>query len=131
MRAMFPVASVVLMAGLLAGCDIQVGQNGVSVDVAHGRASDEWRRSYTVSPGGRVEVTNVNGAIEVLAAAGSQVEILAERTVRSGSDEEAAVPQRFHERPIGGIEAHIPRRHVSGYPVDPEVVVVTDATVSP
>src|SRR5690242_7271676 len=89
MRTPF-IASAILTAGLLAGCDIRVGENGVSVDVANGRASDEWHRTYTVTPGGRVEVTNVNGAIEVLAASGKEVDIVAERTVRSGSDDEAA-----------------------------------------
>ena len=94
MRTPIPVLSAILVASLFAGCDIRVGEDGVSVDVANGRASDEWRRTYTVAPGGRVEVTNGNGAIEVLAAAGSQVEILAERMVRSGSDEEAAATLR-------------------------------------
>ena len=83
-------ATVVLCLGLLiAACDIKVGDNGVSVDVASGKASDEWTRSYTLPKGGRVEIVNVNGVIEVYPATGAQVEVVARREVRTRTDEEA------------------------------------------
>ena len=83
------LAALLIATALAAGCDVHVGENGLSVDVAHGRAADEWRRSYTVNKGGTVEVVNTNGAIVVDAATGPQVEIVATRQVRAGSDEEA------------------------------------------
>jgi hypothetical protein len=83
------LAALLIAAALGAGCDVHVGENGLSVDVAHGRAGDEWRRSYTVNKGGTLEVVNTNGAIVVDAGTGPQVEIVATRQVRAGSDEEA------------------------------------------
>ena len=43
--AILPVASI------CAGCDVKVGDNGVSVDVTHGRANDEWKRTYSTLKG--------------------------------------------------------------------------------
>jgi hypothetical protein len=83
-------ATVVLCLGLaIAACDIKVGENGVSVDVASGKASDEWTRTYTLPKGGRLEIINVNGVIEAFPAKGSQVEVVARREVRTRTDEEA------------------------------------------
>jgi hypothetical protein len=71
-------------------CDIKVSKEGdVSVDVASGKASDEWRRTYSLPKGGRLEIINVNGVIEVYPASGSQVEIVARREVRTRTEEEA------------------------------------------
>ena len=74
---------------LVAGCDVSVGEHGFSMDVASGKAQDEWTRTYTVSPGGRVEVANINGTIEASPATGSQVEIRAQRIVKARTDEAA------------------------------------------
>ena len=81
---------VVCLIGAGIACDIKVGKGGdVSVDVASGKAGDEWQRSYSLPKGGRLEVINVNGVIEVLPATGSQVEILAKREVQTRTEEEA------------------------------------------
>jgi len=82
-------SALVLTAVLGAGCDVHVGENGVSLDVAGGKATDEWTRTYTVAKGGTVEVVNVNGPIVVEAAQGPQVEVRATRVARAKSDEEA------------------------------------------
>ena len=77
-----------LSAGI--ACDIKVSKEGdVSVDVASWKASDEWRRTYSMPQGGRLEVINVNGIIEVYPASGSQVEVVARREVRTRTEEEA------------------------------------------
>jgi hypothetical protein len=81
---------VVCLAGAGIACDIQVSKQGdVAVGVAGGRASDEWQRTYSLAKGGRLEIINVNGKIEVSPASGSQVEVLAYREVRARSEEEA------------------------------------------
>jgi hypothetical protein len=81
---------VVCLVGAGLACDIKVGKDGdVSVDVASGKASDEWQRTYSLSTGGRLEIINVNGVIEVFPASGSQVEVLARREVRTRTEEEA------------------------------------------
>jgi hypothetical protein len=81
---------VVCLVGLGIACDVKVGKDGdVSIDVASGKASDEWKRSYTLPKGGRLEIINVNGVIEVYPASGPQVEVQANREVRTRTEEEA------------------------------------------
>src|SRR4029079_5516111 len=83
-------ACLLLAAGVaVAGCDISVGENGFSVDLAKGKASDEWVRSYALAPRGHLEIVNINGQIDAVPATGSQVEVRVERTARAGSDEDA------------------------------------------
>ena len=49
----------------------------------------EWRKSYDLKPGGRLEISNVNGKIDVEPAAGESVEVVAEKSVRAASVEAA------------------------------------------
>ena len=86
-RHLFP--SIFALSLLAAGCDINVGEHGFSMDVVAGKAQDEWTRSYTVSAGGRLEIANINGVIDASPGTGSQVEIRAERIAKAGSDETA------------------------------------------
>jgi hypothetical protein len=77
-------------AALLAGCDIKVDDGGkLSLGVSRGRASDDWVRSYTLAKGGRFEIANENGEIEVKRAQGGEVKVTAHREVSAASDEEA------------------------------------------
>lgn len=80
----------VALAGMaVAGCDVQVGDKGVSFDVASGRASEQWDRTYTLDAGGRLEIGNLNGTIQVQPSTGSAVEVHAKREAKAGSDEAA------------------------------------------
>jgi hypothetical protein len=54
-----------------------------------GRASDEWTHSYTLAPGGEVEITNTNGTIEFEPVDGSTVEVRAERIATATTDDGA------------------------------------------
>jgi DUF4097 and DUF4098 domain-containing protein YvlB len=83
------LSALLVAAALGAGCDVHVGENGVSVDVTSGKATDEWSRTYTVNRGGILEIVNTNGPIVVEAATGPQVEVKATRQARARSDEEA------------------------------------------
>ncbi len=49
----------------------------------------EWRKTYELQPGGRVEINNVNGKIDVQPSSGNTVEIVAEKSARAGSTEAA------------------------------------------
>ncbi len=49
----------------------------------------EWRKTYDLKPGGRLEISNVNGRIDVEPAAGESVEVVAEKSVRAASVEAA------------------------------------------
>lgn len=81
---------VVCLVGAGVACDVKVGKDGeVSLDVASGTASDEWKRSYTLTKGGRLEIVNVNGLIEVYPANGSEIEVVAKREVKTRTEEEA------------------------------------------
>ena len=73
-----------------AGCDVRAGDGGFSVDLASGRASDEWKRSYTVTAGGRFEVKNINGMVTIEQAGDdSAIDVRAERVAKASSDEAA------------------------------------------
>jgi hypothetical protein len=81
---------LLVCAAVAAGCDIQVGERGVtSIGITEGRAEDEWTRTYTIQPGGTLEIVNVNGFIEANGGPGTQVEVRAERVVRDHGDENA------------------------------------------
>lgn len=72
------------------GCDVRVGDEGVSVGLSAGRADDEWVRTYTLPQTGQLEILNANGPIEVGPSSGSAVEVHVYRDARAGSDEAAA-----------------------------------------
>ena len=74
---------------VLPGCDIQVNDKGVSIDIAEGRATDEWSRRYTIAAGGSLEIGNVNGPIQVVPATAAEVEVTASRRVNAASTEQA------------------------------------------
>jgi DUF4097 and DUF4098 domain-containing protein YvlB len=60
------------------------------VDLASGRATDEWNKSYTVAAGGRFEVRNTNGTVTIEQGTDdSTVEVRAERVAKASSDEAA------------------------------------------
>jgi hypothetical protein len=79
-RTVIALLPLVLIAA--SGCDI------VTADLK-ARETAEWRKSYQLSPGGRVEVRNVNGRIEVQPSEGNTVEIVALKSARAGSPEAA------------------------------------------
>lgn len=82
-----------------------------------GRATDEWTRTYQLSPGGEVRIGNTNGRIEVEGVDGNTVDIRAERIAKATTDgaaqellprikiEEEAKPDRIDVRTarMGGI----------------------------
>jgi hypothetical protein len=68
-------------------CDVKVGESGLSVDFAAGKATDEWVRSYDIQPGGRLDIININGRIAASASSGPKVEVRARREAHAGSEE--------------------------------------------
>ena len=83
--------ALLLLAGAIggAGCEVRAGEGDFSFDVWQGRAQDTWERTYTIAPGGRIEVLNVNGEIRAEASPDGTVRVSAERSARAGSDEAA------------------------------------------
>ncbi len=78
------VAPALLMPALFvaAGCDIAMAD-------LKARETAEWRKSYQLQPGGRVEISNVNGRITVEPSGTDTVEIVAEKNARAASPEAA------------------------------------------
>jgi hypothetical protein len=83
-----PIACAVAVLAA-SGCDVKVSEKGVSLDISHGKATEEWNRSYPIAAGGHLEIVDVNGTIEVGQAPGGSVEVRATREARAGSDDEA------------------------------------------
>jgi hypothetical protein len=51
-----------------------------------GRASDEWKRSYPISPDGELQIVGANGSVDVQGGSGSTVEVRAERIAHASTD---------------------------------------------
>ena len=84
------VCLAVLAAPLaLTGCDVKVGDNGIDFDVTHGRANDEWKRTYSLAKGGHLEIVSGGGPVNVTPSAGQTVEIHIIRESRASTDEAA------------------------------------------
>ena len=71
----------VLLASISA-CDIVTANNRV-------QEKAEWRKSFPLDAGGRVEIVNINGKIEVEPSGGNTVEVVAWKTARGATAESA------------------------------------------
>lgn len=110
-RPAVAAATVVMLGALIAasaGCDI------VTADFKHSETS-EWKKTYTLEPGGRVQIDNINGKIEVEPSTGNAVEVTALKTAK-GADVTAAKAAleriEIHENASAGsiqIETKVPR----------------------
>jgi DUF4097 and DUF4098 domain-containing protein YvlB len=76
LRAAILILPVAL--ALSAGCDIAMA------DFTE-KETSEWRKSYELSPGGRVEIGNVNGRIRVQTGEGNTVEVVAVKTAKASN----------------------------------------------
>jgi hypothetical protein len=85
----FPSALAGVLVAASLGCDVTIKDGDVSFNQLHGRATREWARKYPLAAGGRVEVTNINGPIEVSAGPAGEVEASAVITARAMTNERA------------------------------------------
>jgi DUF4097 and DUF4098 domain-containing protein YvlB len=81
-RAVLALPLFVVATAATTACDIAMA------DLKQ-KETAEWRKTYDVKAGGRLEISNVNGRIEVEPAAGDSVEVVAEKSVRAASAEAA------------------------------------------
>ena len=70
-----------LSAMTATGCDIATA--------GRHQETSEWRKTYELQSGGRVEVSNTNGLITVEPSTGKAVEVIAVKTARGHSPEDA------------------------------------------
>ena len=73
---------VVAALSLTAACDVAFG--------AREEATDTWSKSYPISAGGTVDLSSVNGRIQVVAGSKPTVEIKAVKTAKAATKEAAA-----------------------------------------
>src|SRR5687768_9588626 len=78
-----PLLPVLLfaMAGA-AGCDIAMAD-------FKQQETAQWRKTYELKPGARVEINNVNGKIDVQPAAGNTLEVVADKIAKGATSEAA------------------------------------------
>lgn len=76
------VLPLLLLSAAGAGCDLAMADYKQ-------KETAEWRKTYELQPGGRVEIRNVNGKIDVQPSEGNVVQVVAEKTARAGSSEAA------------------------------------------
>ena len=81
-RALLPLCLVPLLVAV-AACDIGFGSE------FHAQETAEWRKTFELERGGRVEIRNVNGQIAVEPGSGSTVEVVALKRARAASPEAA------------------------------------------
>jgi DUF4097 and DUF4098 domain-containing protein YvlB len=82
-RASYSAAlALPLLLTLTAGCDV------VTADLKHTEKA-EWRKTYELAPGGRIDISNVNGKVQVEPATGNVVEVVAEKMGRGATQESA------------------------------------------
>jgi hypothetical protein len=77
-----PALCLPVLLAAVSACDIVTANHSA-------QETAEWRKSYELQPGGRVEISNVNGKIDVQPSAGNTVEVHAVKTARGHSPEAA------------------------------------------
>src|SRR5262249_19229515 len=80
-RQVFGSVLAAAWVGLAGGCGLQLSLNA--------EAHDQWKKTYKLAQGGSFEVHNTNGRMEIRTGDTDAVDVVADRTVRAGSDEAA------------------------------------------
>jgi DUF4097 and DUF4098 domain-containing protein YvlB len=96
-----------------AACDIVGGFDGRE------RATEPWNKTYQIAAGGRVEITNINGKIELTGSDTDKVEVNAEKVGRGATPEAARealkrIEIREDVSP-GRIHVETKLQHVAGF----------------
>ena len=79
-RAAAVVLPILLVAS--SGCDIAMAD-------FKQKATVEWHKTYDLQPGGHVEISNVNGKIDVQPSTGNTVDVTATKKARGATPEAA------------------------------------------
>jgi len=106
-RRLRPISLALATLAILAttACDI------VTADLKS-QATADWRKTYSLEPGGRLELENVNGRIHVTPSDGSEIEIVAQKKAKAVSDEAAkeALGQIEITDTVSGSTIHVQTR---------------------
>jgi Toastrack DUF4097 len=83
------LAMLLAAGGAGTACDVNLGNGEFSLGMVSGRATDEWSRTYDLQQGGRLEIVNTNGLVQIEPAEGATVVVRAERLAKATTDDEA------------------------------------------
>ena len=87
MSKTFPVPAVSILAALaVSACDVSIHEGKASFGVFSAKATDEWTHHYPLAAGGRVEILNLNGPIELAAGKSGAVDVHATITAKALTD---------------------------------------------
>ena len=75
-------SALLSFATLSAGCELMMAR-------PRAQASDRWEKTYPVNAGASLEIENTNGAISVATHDAPSFAVVAHRTVRAGSEQDA------------------------------------------
>jgi hypothetical protein len=81
-KTVFVLPLLIVASAAASGCDIAMADYKQ-------RETAEWRKTYELQPGGRLEISNINGRITVEPSTGNAVEIVAQKSARAASVEAA------------------------------------------
>src|SRR5688572_10258586 len=81
-RRRFAALVLPLLVVVSSACDIAMAEHKE-------KETAEWRKTYELQPGGRVEIGNINGKIDVRPGQGNTVEVVAEKIASAASREAA------------------------------------------
>src|SRR5437870_4922081 len=81
-RRYLPALVLPLLLGSLAACDI------VTADL-RSEETAQWHKTYQLDANGRVEITNVNGKIDVQPSSGNTVDVTAVKKARGATPDAA------------------------------------------
>ena len=71
------LAAGVCALGILSACDVTIKDGDITDVSVHHKVSREWSRHYALAEGGRVEIVNTNGPVEVAVGPAGAVDITA------------------------------------------------------
>ena len=80
-RPYLMTAALALLTAVMSACNLEISNQA--------EAKDEWKRTYTLAPGGTLEIRNTNGLVDVQPSTGPAIEVVAERVVHAGTDQAA------------------------------------------
>jgi hypothetical protein len=85
-----PILVLALAAGLsTAACDIKAENGKFDIDIATGKATETWSRTYKMAEKGRFELINVNGRVIAEPTDGAELIVEGRKTAKARSDEAA------------------------------------------
>ena len=84
------IPALALCFGLAtAACDIKAENGKFDIDIASGKATETWSRSYKLADKGRFELINVNGRITAEPTDGAELVVEGHKTAKARSDDAA------------------------------------------